>query len=97
MRELKEADSNVELEEFEVSMDFEGEIDFEEITEVQRSIEERRYDRAEFRGVRFLDYRISQPVERAPRSILARLFPPMPQPEKVYSKIVVRIVLAPRD
>ena len=92
--------SRVGLEEFEISFEFNGEMDLDQIATLQEAIFDRdvRSRKRAFPGVRLLQYRSAEGVEAAKPSLIARLFRPTPPPPATkLSRIAVRLVLETRD
>lgn len=92
LRELSASDAPVELEEFEISLDFEGRLDFETIAVLQREMDDPERRRKRFPGVRFVEARSTTPPTLYPRERMERR-----DRDEGYSRISLRLVLAPRD
>lgn len=92
LRELSASRAAVQLEEFEINLDFEGRLDFETIAELQREMDDPERRRKRFPGVRFAEARSTTPASIYPRERLDR-----DEREEGFSRISIRLVLAPRD
>jgi hypothetical protein len=92
LRELSASEAPVELEEFEISLDFEGRLDFETIAKIQREMDNPERRRKRFPGVRFAEARSTTPPPMYPRERLDRR-----ERDEGFSRISIRLVLAPRE
>ena len=92
LRELSASGAPVDLEEFEISLDFEGRLDFETIAELQREMDDPERRRKRFPGIRFAEARSTTPPPLYPRESFERI-----ERDEGFSRVSIRLVLAPRD